>query len=116
MEARGTSHDNFHGNLHIKVHGNLNGNLHGNPRQAPMAHHGRPRYNGKTHNNAYGMDVAMEYAVAVAGVLAWVAMVGITGVTTDRTAARAIATTMALAVDAPCTTESRGPCLSLIHI
>ena len=39
-----------------------------------------------------------------------VAMVGTTEVATDRTAARAMATTVALAVEAPCTTESRGPC------
>ena len=52
----------------------------------------------------------MEYAVAVAVVLPWVAMVGTTEVATDRTAARAMATTVALAVEAPCTMESRGPC------
>ena len=52
----------------------------------------------------------MEYAVAVAVVLPWVAMVGTTEVATDRTAARAMATSVALAVEAPCTIESRGPC------
>ena len=101
---------NFDGNFDGKVHGNLHGNRHGNPRQAPTAYHGRSRYNGKTHGNAYGMEVAMEYAVAVAVVLPWVAMVGITEVATGRTAARAMATTVALAVEAPCTMESRGPC------
>ena len=79
------------------------------PRQ-PTAYHGRPRYNGKTHGNAYGMEVAMEYAVAVDVVLLWVAMVGTTEVATDRTAARVMATTVALDVEAPCTMESRGPC------
>ena len=96
----------FHGNLHGKVHGNL----HGNPRQAPTVYHGRPWYNGKTHGNAYSMEVAMEYAVAVAVILAWVAMVGTTEVATDRTAARVMATTVALAVEAPCTMQSRGLC------
>ena len=52
----------------------------------------------------------MEYAVAVAVVLPWVAMVGTTEVATDRTAARAMATTVAFAVEAPCTMESSGPC------
>ena len=52
----------------------------------------------------------MEYAVAVAVVLPWVAMAGPTEVATDATAARAVATTVALAVKAPCTMESRGPC------
>ena len=76
------------------------------PRQVPTTYHGRPWHNGKTHGNAYGMEVVMEYAV----VLPWVAMVGTTEVATDRTAARAIATTVALAVEALCTMESRGPC------
>ena len=58
---------NFHGNLHGKVHGNLHGNLHGKPRQAQTAYHGKPRYNGKTQV----MEVAMEYAVAVAVVFPW---------------------------------------------
>ena len=92
----------FHGYFHGKVHGNLQGN----PRQAPTAYHGRPRYNGKTH----GMGVAMEYAVAVAVVLPLVAVVDTTEIATDRTAARPMATTVALAVEAPCTMESRGPC------
>ena len=95
MEANGTSHGNFHGNFLGKVRGNLqgnlqgnlHGNLHGNPRQAPTAYDGRPRYNGKTH----GMRVDMEYAVAVAVVPPWVAMVGITEVATDGTAERAMA-------------------------
>ena len=52
----------------------------------------------------------MEYTVAVAVVLPWDAMTGPTKVSTERTAARAMATTVALAVEAPCTTESRGPC------
>ena len=65
-------------------------------------------YNGKIHGNAYDMGVAMAYAVAVAVVLLSVAMVGTTEVATDRTAARAMATTVELAVEAPCTTESRG--------
>ena len=52
----------------------------------------------------------MEYAVAVAVVLPWVAMFDTTEVATDRTAARAMAATVALAVEAPCTMESRGPC------
>ena len=52
----------------------------------------------------------MEYAVAVAVVRPWFAMVGTTEVATDRTAARAMATTVALAVEAPCTMESLGPC------
>ena len=50
----------------------------------------------------------MEYAVAVTVVLPWVAMVGTTEVATDRTAARAIATTVALTVEAPCKIETRG--------
>ena len=48
----------------------------------------------------------MEYAVAVAVVLPSVAMVGTMEVATDRTAARAMATTVALAVEAPCTFRS----------
>ena len=52
----------------------------------------------------------MKYAVAVAVVLPWVAMVGTTEVATDRTAARAMVTTAALAVEAPCTVESGDPC------
>ena len=59
---------------------------------------------------AIDAEVSMEYAVAAAVVLPWVAMVGTTEVATDRTAARAIATTVALAVEALCTMESRGPC------
>ena len=59
---------------------------------------------------AIDVEVVMEYAVAVAVVLPWVAMVGTTEVATDRTAARAMATTVALSVEAPCTMESRGPC------
>ena len=56
------------------------------------------------------MGMAMEYAVAVAVVLPWVAMVGTTEVATGRIAARTTATTVALAVEASCTMESRGPC------
>ena len=96
----------YHGNFH----GNLHGNLHGNPRQALTAYHGRPRYSGKTHGNAYGVGVAMQYTVAVVVVLPSVAMDGTTEIASDRTAARAMATTVALAVEAPCTMESRGPC------
>ena len=59
---------------------------------------------------AIDAEVSMEYAVAAAVVLPWVAMVGTTEVASDRTAARAMATTVALAVEAPCTMESRGPC------
>ena len=51
----------------------------------------------------------MEYSMAVTVILPWVAMVGTTEVDTDGTAARAMATTVALAVEAPCTIESRGP-------
>ena len=95
VEAHGASHGDVHGIIHGKAHGNLHGNLHGKPRQAPTAYHGRPRYNGKTH----GMGVAMEYAVvAVAVVLPWVAMDGSTEVAPDRTAARVMATSVALAV------------------
>ena len=43
----------------------------------------------------------MEYDVVVAVILPWVATVGSTEVATDRTAARAMATTVALAVEAP---------------
>ena len=100
MEAHGASHGNFHGNLHGKIHGILHDNLHGNPRQASTAYHGRPRYNGKTQANAYVIGVAMEYAVAVDVVLPWVVMVGTTEAAMDRTAARAMATTVALAVEA----------------
>ena len=50
----------------------------------------------------------MEYSVAV--VLPRFAVVGTTEVATDRTAAFAMATTVALAVEAPWTIESRGPC------
>ena len=110
MEAHDTSHGNFHCNFHGKVHGNLHGNLHGDPRQAPTAYHGRPRYDGKTHGNAYRMEVVMESAVAITVILPWVAMVGATEVATDRTTALAKATTVALSVEAPCTMESRGPC------
>ena len=53
--------------------------------------------------------------MAVAVVLLWVAMVGTTEIATDRTAARAMATTVALAVEAPCTMESRGPCRGKTH-
>ena len=56
------------------------------------------------------MEEAKEYAAAVAVVLPWVAMVGTTEVATDITATCAMATTVALAVEAPCTMESRGPC------
>ena len=59
---------------------------------------GLPWYNGKTYGNAYGMEVAMEYSVAV--VLPRFAVVGTTEVATDRTAAFAMATTVALAVEA----------------
>ena len=52
----------------------------------------------------------MEYAVTVAVVLPWVAMIGTAEVATDRTVARAMATIVALAVEAPCTMERRGPC------
>ena len=52
----------------------------------------------------------MGYAVAVVVVLPWVAMAGPTEVATDGTAARAVATTVALAVEAPCTMESLYPC------
>ena len=107
-ECRGMSRNPVE--AHGTSHGNLHGNLHGNPRQAPTAYHGSPRYNGKTRGNAYGMEVAMEYAVAVAVVPRWVTMVGITEVGTDRTAAHAMATTVALAVESPCTMESRRPC------
>ena len=62
------------------------------------------------------MEVAMEYAVAVALELPWVAMIGTTEVATDRTAARAMATTVSLAVEAPCTTESRDPCRGNLQI
>ena len=58
---------------------------------------------------AIDMEGAMEYAVAVAAVLPWVDMAGPTEVATDRSAARAMATTVALAVEAHCTMESRGP-------
>ena len=52
---------------------------------------------------AIDVEVAIEYSVAVAVVFPWV-------VATDRTGARAMATTVALNVEAPCTTESPGPC------
>ena len=59
---------------------------------------------------AIDVEVAMEYAVAVSVVLPWVTMAGPTEVATDTTTARAMAATVALAVEAPCTMESRGPC------
>ena len=52
----------------------------------------------------------MDYAVAVAVVLPWVAMVGTTEVATDRIAAHAMATTVAPAVKAACAIRSRSPC------
>ena len=52
----------------------------------------------------------MEYVVTVAVILPSVAMVGTTEVATHRNAARAVAITVALAVDAPSQIESRGPC------
>ena len=52
----------------------------------------------------------MEYAVGVAVVFRWVAMVGTTEVATERTAARAMPTTVALAVEAPCIMECSGAC------
>ena len=48
---------------------------------------------------AHGMEVAMEYAVTVAVVLPWVAMIGTAEVATDRTVVRAMATIVALAVE-----------------
>ena len=95
---------------HSTSHGNFNINLNGNPRQAHTAYHGRSRYNRKTHGHAYGMQVAMEYAVGVAVVLRWVDMVGTTEVTTEKSAVRAMPTTVALAVEAPCMMESSGAC------
>ena len=53
---------------------------------------------------AIDVEVVMEYAVAVAVVLPWVATAGPTEVATDRTSARAMATTVALAMKAQCTT------------
>ena len=50
---------------------------------------------------AIDVEVAMGYAVAVVVVLPWVAMAGPTEVATDGTAARAVATTMVFAVEAP---------------
>ena len=83
------------------------------PRQSPQqpttSTHGIPRQAAVQRKDPRH-GVAMEYAVAVAVVLAWVAMVGTTEVATNRTAAGAMATTVALAVEAPCTMESRGPC------
>ena len=72
----------------------------GAPRQCPWA----------STAAAIDVEVAMEYSMAVTVILPWVAMVGTTEVDTDGTAARAMATTVALAVEAPCTMESRGPC------
>ena len=46
---------------------------------------------------AIDVEMAMEYTVAIP----WVAMVGTPEVATDRTAARAMATTVVLAVQAP---------------
>ena len=52
----------------------------------------------------------MGYAVAIAVVLPWITMIGTTEVATDRTAARAMPTTLAIAGEAPCTIKSRDPC------
>ena len=59
---------------------------------------------------AIGVEVAMGYAVAVAVVRPWNVMIGATEVATDRTAARAMATTVTLAGEAPCTIKRRYPC------
>ena len=64
---------------------------------------------------AIDVEVTMEYAVAVAVVLPWVAMADPTEVVTERTTTRAMVTTVALAVEAPRTNGTRGPCRGNSH-
>ena len=113
MEAHGTSHGNFHGNLHGKVHGNLHGNVDGNPRQAPTAYHGRQKKKGKIYRDAYCMEMAPCPLPWYFRGLRWLIP---RRFATERTAARAMATTVALAVEAPCTMESCGSCRGISRI
>ena len=55
------------------------------------------------------VEVAMEYAVTVAMVLPWVVIGVLTKAAPDKTTANTMAPTVALAVEAPGTMESRDP-------